>query len=212
MEILPSASSSSSHQDHQSTFTTSSAPVASGGSLQSLNNNNNNNQQIRPWNEMNPNPALLSSNADSSGRLNGTVAATAGDSMSSNTLGGLSSSSSSTALHVPSSAAAHFTTTTTASSNFPSTRVRPGGAPARAFLNERVVPYLLEGMRTVTRDQYETPFSPSSFSCNRRGKKPPFLAHHWYHSWFLPLTNCCPIDLPIPFASWANTSFRRVTK
>jgi hypothetical protein len=175
VEILPSASSSSSHQDHQSTFTTSSAPVASGGSLQSLNNNNNNNQQIRPWNEMNPNPALLSSNAD---RLNGTVAvaaaaAAAGDSMSSNTLGGLSSSSSSTALHVPSSAAAHFTTTTAASSNFPSTRVRPGGAPARAFLNERVVPYLLEGMRTVTRDQYETLFSPSSFSRNRRGKKPP---------------------------------------
>jgi len=48
-------------------------------------------------------------------------------------------------------------TNTAALSNFPSTRVRPGGAPARAFLNERVVPYLLEGMRTVTRDQPPNP-------------------------------------------------------
>lgn len=33
------------------------------------------------------------------------------------------------------------------------TQVRPGGAPARVFLNEKIVPYLLEGMKTVTRDQ-----------------------------------------------------------
>ena len=33
------------------------------------------------------------------------------------------------------------------------TQIRPGGAPARVYLNEKVVPYLLEGMKTITRDQ-----------------------------------------------------------
>lgn len=33
------------------------------------------------------------------------------------------------------------------------TQVRPGGAPARVYLNEKVVPYLLEGMKTITKDQ-----------------------------------------------------------
>lgn len=33
------------------------------------------------------------------------------------------------------------------------TQVRPGGAPARVYLNEKIVPYLLEGMKTVTREQ-----------------------------------------------------------
>ncbi|KAF3396128.1 Set1 complex component sdc1 [Penicillium rolfsii] len=37
------------------------------------------------------------------------------------------------------------------------TQVRPGGAPARVFLNEKIVPYLLEGMKTVTRDQPANP-------------------------------------------------------
>lgn len=34
------------------------------------------------------------------------------------------------------------------------TQVRPGGAPARFYLNDKVVPYLLEGMKTIARDQY----------------------------------------------------------
>ncbi|KAJ5238734.1 hypothetical protein N7468_003353 [Penicillium chermesinum] len=33
------------------------------------------------------------------------------------------------------------------------THVRPGGAPARVYLNEKVVPHLLEGMKAVARDQ-----------------------------------------------------------
>ncbi|OKP11902.1 Set1 complex component sdc1 [Penicillium subrubescens] len=37
------------------------------------------------------------------------------------------------------------------------TQVRPGGAPARVFLNEKIVPYLLEGMKTITRDQPANP-------------------------------------------------------
>ncbi|EPS34208.1 Set1 complex component sdc1 [Penicillium oxalicum] len=36
-------------------------------------------------------------------------------------------------------------------------QVRPGGAPARVYLNEKIVPYLLEGMKTVTRDQPPNP-------------------------------------------------------
>jgi COMPASS component SDC1 len=33
------------------------------------------------------------------------------------------------------------------------TQVRPGGAPARVYLNEKIVPHLLEGMKTVAREQ-----------------------------------------------------------
>jgi len=33
-------------------------------------------------------------------------------------------------------------------------QVRAGGAPARAYMNEKIVPYLLEGMKAVARDQY----------------------------------------------------------
>lgn len=33
-------------------------------------------------------------------------------------------------------------------------QVRAGGAPARAFMNEKIAPYLLEGMKVVVRDQY----------------------------------------------------------
>jgi COMPASS component SDC1 len=29
-----------------------------------------------------------------------------------------------------------------------------GGAPARIYLNEKIVPYLLEGMKDVAREQY----------------------------------------------------------
>ena len=32
--------------------------------------------------------------------------------------------------------------------------IRPGGAPARVYMNEKIVPYLLEGMKTVTKEQY----------------------------------------------------------
>lgn len=30
---------------------------------------------------------------------------------------------------------------------------RPGGAPVRTYMNERIVPYLLEGMKSVAKDQ-----------------------------------------------------------
>lgn len=30
---------------------------------------------------------------------------------------------------------------------------RPGGAPVRTYMNEKIVPYLLEGMKTVTKEQ-----------------------------------------------------------
>ncbi|CBF71230.1 DPY30/SDC1 family protein [Aspergillus nidulans FGSC A4] len=35
--------------------------------------------------------------------------------------------------------------------------VRPGGAPARVYMNEKIVPYLLEGMKTVTKEQPANP-------------------------------------------------------
>ncbi|KAL4927238.1 DPY30/SDC1 family protein [Aspergillus undulatus] len=35
--------------------------------------------------------------------------------------------------------------------------VRPGGAPARVYMNEKIVPYLLEGMKGVTREQPANP-------------------------------------------------------
>jgi COMPASS component SDC1 len=40
-----------------------------------------------------------------------------------------------------------------------SSQVVAGGAPARVFMNEKIVPYLLEGMKAVTRDQYGQFFS-----------------------------------------------------
>lgn len=30
---------------------------------------------------------------------------------------------------------------------------RPGGAPTRVYVNEKIVPYLLDGMKTVAREQ-----------------------------------------------------------
>jgi COMPASS component SDC1 len=33
-------------------------------------------------------------------------------------------------------------------------QVRPGGAPARVYLNEKIVPYLLDGMKSVAREQW----------------------------------------------------------
>ncbi|KAL5340325.1 hypothetical protein BJX70DRAFT_361431 [Aspergillus crustosus] len=37
------------------------------------------------------------------------------------------------------------------------TPVRPGGAPARVYMNEKIVPYLLEGMKNVTKEQPPNP-------------------------------------------------------
>ncbi|KAJ5833221.1 hypothetical protein N7474_001532 [Penicillium riverlandense] len=37
------------------------------------------------------------------------------------------------------------------------TQVRPGGAPARVYLNEKIVPHLLEGMKSVAKDQPSNP-------------------------------------------------------
>ncbi|QMW26571.1 hypothetical protein G4B84_001816, partial [Aspergillus flavus NRRL3357] len=34
----------------------------------------------------------------------------------------------------------------------PTTQLRPGGAPARVYMNEKIVPYLLEGMKHVTKE------------------------------------------------------------
>ncbi|KAE8149051.1 hypothetical protein BDV25DRAFT_157015, partial [Aspergillus avenaceus] len=35
--------------------------------------------------------------------------------------------------------------------------MRPGGAPARVYMNEKIVPYLLEGMKSVTKEQPANP-------------------------------------------------------
>ncbi|KAE8382701.1 hypothetical protein BDV26DRAFT_253014 [Aspergillus bertholletiae] len=57
---------------------------------------------------------------------------------------------------------ANDSTPNTAAANTPTTEplptnVRPGGAPARVYMNEKIVPYLLEGMKHVTRDQPPNP-------------------------------------------------------
>ncbi|CAI7657228.1 unnamed protein product [Penicillium bialowiezense] len=36
-------------------------------------------------------------------------------------------------------------------------QVRPGGAPARVYLNEKIVPHLLDGMKSVAREQPANP-------------------------------------------------------
>ncbi|KAJ5416410.1 hypothetical protein N7491_011312 [Penicillium cf. griseofulvum] len=41
--------------------------------------------------------------------------------------------------------------------NISAGQVRPGGAPARVYLNEKVVPYLLDGMKSVAREQPANP-------------------------------------------------------
>ncbi|KAJ5929360.1 hypothetical protein N7454_007208, partial [Penicillium verhagenii] len=42
-------------------------------------------------------------------------------------------------------------------SNVSASQVRPGGAPAREFLNEKLVPYLLEGMKVIAKEQPTNP-------------------------------------------------------
>ncbi|KAJ5908045.1 hypothetical protein N7495_000727 [Penicillium taxi] len=39
----------------------------------------------------------------------------------------------------------------------PLTQVRPGGAPSRVYLNAKVVPQLLEGMKLLAKDQPAMP-------------------------------------------------------
>lgn len=43
---------------------------------------------------------------------------------------------------------------TPAAESTASAPMRPGGAPARVYMNERIVPYLLEGMKVVAKEQY----------------------------------------------------------
>lgn len=38
--------------------------------------------------------------------------------------------------------------------NTPQAQGRPGGAPARIYMNEKIVPYLLDGMKSVAKEQY----------------------------------------------------------
>ncbi|PGH09337.1 compass component sdc1 [Blastomyces parvus] len=55
----------------------------------------------------------------------------------------------------PTAPSAH-TSTSNNINNAPSTpipQVRPGGAPARVYMNEKIVPYLLEGMKTLAKEQ-----------------------------------------------------------
>lgn len=55
----------------------------------------------------------------------------------------------------PNSAAANTPTAEPSGSAPTNTnQVRPGGAPARVYMNEKIVPYLLEGMKTVAKEQY----------------------------------------------------------
>ncbi|RAH71826.1 DPY30/SDC1 family protein [Aspergillus aculeatinus CBS 121060] len=50
-------------------------------------------------------------------------------------------------------AAAAAATTATANGS----QIRPGGAPARVYMNEKIVPYLLEGMKSVAKEQPPNP-------------------------------------------------------
>ncbi|PLB46023.1 putative COMPASS complex subunit Sdc1 [Aspergillus steynii IBT 23096] len=46
---------------------------------------------------------------------------------------------------------------TPAADSTASAPMRPGGAPARVYMNERIVPYLLEGMKVVAKEQPSNP-------------------------------------------------------
>ncbi|KAG5303026.1 hypothetical protein I7I50_02460 [Histoplasma capsulatum G186AR] len=50
----------------------------------------------------------------------------------------------------------HLNTSNNASTT-PIPQVRLGGAPARVYLNEKIVPYLLEGMKTLAKEQPSKP-------------------------------------------------------
>ncbi|EYE98634.1 DPY30/SDC1 family protein [Aspergillus ruber CBS 135680] len=52
------------------------------------------------------------------------------------------------------------TTTTPQTQSQPQSQAqtgRPGGAPARVYMNENIVPYLLEGMKGVAKEQPANP-------------------------------------------------------
>ncbi|KAL4792796.1 hypothetical protein BDV19DRAFT_391764 [Aspergillus venezuelensis] len=57
----------------------------------------------------------------------------------------------------PAAAAGTSLNNVTAATSAGSNPVRPGGAPARVYMNEKIVPYLLEGMKSVTREQPANP-------------------------------------------------------
>ncbi|RAL12793.1 DPY30/SDC1 family protein [Aspergillus homomorphus CBS 101889] len=47
--------------------------------------------------------------------------------------------------------------TTTAAATANGSQIRPGGAPARVYMNEKIVPYLLEGMKGIAKEQPSNP-------------------------------------------------------
>lgn len=49
--------------------------------------------------------------------------------------------------------------------NTPQAQGRPGGAPARIYMNEKIVPYLLDGMKSVAKEQYVFFFPPICSRC-----------------------------------------------
>lgn len=54
----------------------------------------------------------------------------------------------------------------------PTAQLRPGGAPARVYMNEKIVPYLLEGMKHVTKEQWVgIPLPDSSSTSVINGQK-----------------------------------------
>ncbi|PKY05052.1 hypothetical protein P168DRAFT_318088 [Aspergillus campestris IBT 28561] len=58
----------------------------------------------------------------------------------------------------PNSAAANTPTAEPSGSAPTNTnQVRPGGAPARVYMNEKIVPYLLEGMKGIAKEQPANP-------------------------------------------------------
>ncbi|OJI81816.1 hypothetical protein ASPTUDRAFT_45130 [Aspergillus tubingensis CBS 134.48] len=47
--------------------------------------------------------------------------------------------------------------TPSATTNTTTTQVRPGGAPIRRYMNEKIVPHLLDGMTVVAKEQPPNP-------------------------------------------------------
>lgn len=50
-----------------------------------------------------------------------------------------------------------------------------GGAPARIYLNEKIVPYLLEGMKDIAREQY-VHNNPAPGDCSKNHANANFLS------------------------------------
>ncbi|OJJ99733.1 hypothetical protein ASPACDRAFT_43365 [Aspergillus aculeatus ATCC 16872] len=77
----------------------------------------------------------------------------AADSTSANTP--TADSAAATPTNTTTAAAAAAASTATATAN--GSQIRPGGAPARVYMNEKIVPYLLEGMKSVAKEQPPNP-------------------------------------------------------